>query len=186
MIALGIPLDIAGAAATPELVDSAISRCKLADDASMHALLDDVETALHEAEDSGAASSSDQRDLLDWEEVRQMADSGLVRFGSHTRRHTRLRDDVAPELIEDEVSGSRRILERRLGRMVPLFCYPNGDSSPRGYAAVAAAYEGAVSTQRGWNASGFDPYAVRRIGVHGDVSGNPAALLARSSGWAGI
>ena len=189
MIALGIPLDFAGAAATPEWIDTVISRCKVADDASMHALLDAIETALPEIKAGAAcppAAQNDQRDLLDWDEIRAMSNTGFVRFGSHTRRHTRLREDVAPEVIEDEVTGSKRILESRLGQNVPLFCYPNGDCSPRVYAAVAAAYEGALSTQRGWNTAGLDPYAIRRIGVHADVSATPSSTLARLSGWPGL
>ena len=189
MIALGIPLDVAGADATPEWIDLVISRCKVDDDASMHALLDAVERALPEITASAAhpwSEENDQRDLLDWDEIRAMSDTGLVRFGSHTRRHTRLREELGAEIIEDEVAGSRRILENHLGQTVPLFCYPNGDYSPQAYAAVAAAYEGAMSTQRGWNSVGFDPYAIRRIGMHGDVSGTSRSALARLSGWRGL
>ena len=189
IVSLGIPLDHAGAGVTPAMIDTAIARCKVADDTSMLALLDVIEKALPEIEAREAplsAEPKDQRDLLDWDEIRTMSDTGLVRFGSHTRRHTRLREDVALGLVEDEVAGSRRILATRLGQTVPLFCYPNGDCSARAYAAVAAAYEGAVSTERGWNAAGFDPYAVRRIGMHGDVSGTRRALLARVTGWEGL
>ena len=186
MLALGIPLDATGSDATPEWIDMVITRCKVANDASMHALLDAVETALPENTTSKAhlqAEENDQRDLLDWEEIRAMSNTGLVRFGSHTRRHTRLLDDVAPEIVMDEVTGSKQLLEDRLGQTVPLFCYPNGDYSPRAYAAVASSYEGAMSTERGWNTSRFDPYAIRRIGIHGDVSTNRIAFLARTSGW---
>ena len=189
MVALGIPLDLAGDTATPELIDTVISRCKLADDASMRTLLDAIERTLPATEASDAPVStepSEQRDLLDWHEIREMSDTDFVRFGSHTRRHTRLREGLAPYLLEDEVVGSKRSLEHRLGRTVSLFCYPNGDCSPHAYAAVSAAYDGAVSTHRGWNVAEFDPYAVRRIGMHGDVSANSIALLARSSGWAGV
>ena len=189
MLELGITLDVAGADATPEWIDTVISRCKVADDTSMHALLDALETAVPEIQDTpapGWPGKGDHRDLLDWQEIRTMSDSGLVRFGSHTRRHTRLREDLDREAVEDEVTVSRQLLEERLGQSVPLFCYPNGDFSPMAYAEVASTYEGAVSTQRGWNTPSPDPYAVRRIGIHGDVSGNPIALLARSSGWAGV
>jgi peptidoglycan/xylan/chitin deacetylase (PgdA/CDA1 family) len=189
MIALGVPLDVPGADATPEWIDMVILRCKVADDAWMDALLDAIEAALPEIRASAALrwpEKNDQRDLLDWDEIRAMSETGLVRFGSHTRRHTRLRETLDPKTIEDEVAGSREILENRLGQPVPLFCYPNGDYSPRAYAAVAAAYEGAVSTQRGWNAAGLDPYAIRRIGLHGDVSGTSRSTLARLSGWRGL
>jgi len=189
MVALGMPLDLVGDTATLELIDTVITRCKLADDSSMHALLDAIENTLPATEANDAPLSAeprDQRDLLDWHEALEMADSGLVRFGSHTRRHIRLREGIAADLIEDEVVGSKQSLESRLGRTVSLFCYPDGDCSPQAYAAVSATYDGAVSTHRGWNVAGFDPYSVRRIGIHGDVSASRIALLARSSGWAGV
>lgn len=180
LVTLGVPLELAGEEATPELIDAVIGRCKVASDARLHELLDQVEAVLPGRPAGG------ERDLLDWDEIREMADSGLVRFGSHTRRHTRLRDDLADEQLEDEIAGSRRILEERLSRTATLFCYPNGDCSARAYASVAGAYKGAVSTQRGWHRPGMDPYLVRRIGVHGDVSRTPRELLARVSGWRGI
>ena len=182
MTALGIPLDLSGPEVTPEFIDAVIGRCKVTNDASMHALLDQVEAVL--PEESG--DDEEERDLLDWDEVREMADSGLVRFGSHTRRHTRLREDVPPAQVEDEVAGSRRILEEKLDRPAPMFCYPNGDYSPAAYAAVKDAYEGAVSTQRGWHTQTMNPFTVHRIGIHQDVSRTPRALLARLSGWPGL
>jgi peptidoglycan/xylan/chitin deacetylase (PgdA/CDA1 family) len=182
MIALGIPLDLSGSNATPELIDEVISRCKTSDDASMHALLDQMESVLPVSR----AGDARARDLLDWEEVRKMADSGLVRFGSHSRRHTRLRADVPLAEVEDEVAGSRRILEVKLGRASPLFCYPNGDYSPAAYEMVRGAYDGAVSTQRGWNFPGEDAHMVRRISTHEDVSRMSSTLLARVSSWRGL
>ena len=182
MAAIGFPFDLNGVQATPELIDAVINHCKVSDDAAMHALLDQVEAAMPEQ----AGEGDGERDLLDWDEVREMADCGLVRFGSHTRRHTRLREDIAPELLEDEVAGSRRILEEKLSRPAPLFCYPNGDCSLEAYAAVRESYEGAVSTRRGWHSPDQDSHLVRRISMHEDVSQTPAALLARVSGWRGL
>ena len=184
MVALSFPLDLTGAEATPELIDAVIGRCKVADDASMHAMLDTIEAVL--PEEPGEEQDGSGRDLMDWDEARAMVDSGLVRFGSHTRRHTRLREDLSPDQLADEIVGSRRVLEERLGREAPLFCYPNGDCCPQAYASVSGAYEGAVSTRRGWHAPGMDPYLVRRIGVHEDVSRTPTALRARITGWRGL
>lgn len=180
LVALDVPLDMTGSESTPEVIDSVIGRCKVASDAHLHALLDQVEALLP---DLARAESTAERDLLDWAEVQEMADSGLVRFGSHTRRHTRLRDDLSDEQLEDEIGGSRRILEDKLGQPAPLFCYPNGDCSPRAYERVKSAYEGAVSTRRGWHRPRYDSFFIQRIGVHGDISDTPGNLLARCSGW---
>jgi peptidoglycan/xylan/chitin deacetylase (PgdA/CDA1 family) len=182
MAALGIPVDLSGHQATPERIDAVIGRCKVSDDAAMHALLDRLETVVPEV----STNEGSERDLLDWDEVREMAESGLVRFGSHTRRHTRLREDLTAEQLEDEVAGSRPILEAQLGRTAPLFCYPNGDYSSAAYGSVKENYEGAVSTQRGWHFPGDDPHLVDRISMHEDVSRTPSAFLARVSGWRGL
>ena len=58
-----------------------------------------------------------------------MRDSGLVSFGSHSRRHTRLLAHLDAGTLDDEVRMSRRILERDIGRPVEIFCFPNGDYS---------------------------------------------------------
>jgi peptidoglycan/xylan/chitin deacetylase (PgdA/CDA1 family) len=181
---LGFPVALSRSEATPQLIDTVISRCKVSDDAAMHALLDKLEAVMPlNGEDHGGTA---ERDLLDWQEIKKMTDSGLVRIGSHTRRHTRLREDIGPDVLEDEVAGSRRVLEEKLGQPAALFCYPNGDYSLEAYDAVRGSYEGAVSTQRGWHTPGEDAYLVRRISMHEDVSHNRPALLARVSVWRGL
>jgi peptidoglycan/xylan/chitin deacetylase (PgdA/CDA1 family) len=181
---IGFPFDVVGSQVTPELIDRVIVRCKVNDDSVMHALLDKLEAVLPaQAEMDGG---SEERDLLNWREIKEMADSGLVNIGSHTRRHTRLREGIDPDLLEDEVAGSRRIIEEKLGRPAPLFCYPNGDCSREAYCTARERYEGAVSTQRGWHTPGQDSHLVRRISMHEDVSRSPSALRARVSGWRGV
>ena len=177
---LGIPLDLRPEQATPEVIDRIIGRCKVTSDADMRAMLDHVETLVR------GAPQDRPRDLLDWHEVRHMAESGLVRFGSHTRRHTRLLEGLDAELLQDEVAGSRRVLEEKLGQPAPLFCYPNGDCSPAAYAAVKVTYEGAVTTRGGWHDPTQDPYLVHRVGIHEDVARTPTATLARTAQWPGL
>jgi peptidoglycan/xylan/chitin deacetylase (PgdA/CDA1 family) len=126
------------------------------------------------------------RDLLNWDEIREMADSGLVRVGSHTRHHTRLRENITAEQLLDEVVGSRRVLEEQLGRSAPLFCYPNGDYSQQAYDLVRETYDGAVVTEQGWHAPGADSHRLVRVSIHDDISRTPAAFLARTSGWRGL
>ena len=182
--ALDIPLDLPSAHATPDLIDTIISRCKVADDTAMHALLDRLEAAM--LDEGKPRQPVEERELLDWNEVRAMDESRLVRFGSHTRRHIRLRDDTPTGLLEDEICGSKRTLEETIGSAVELFCYPNGDLSQRAYRLVKRHYAGAVSTQSGWNRHGRDPWLIRRIGIHEDVSKTRVAFLGRLSAWPGL
>jgi hypothetical protein len=108
MIALGIPLDFAGADATPEWIDTVISRCKVADDASMHALLDAIETALPEIK-AGAA--------LRWPETERSARPARLgrnpRDVEHRVRPVRLAHTSAHAPPRD--SGSRGHRRRSRG-----------------------------------------------------------------------
>lgn len=159
-----------------EQIDALICRCKnVRTDAEMTAVLDDLEGSL-------PSSGSSERDLASWAEIEEMAGSGLIRIGSHTRRHVRLMATLAPDALEDEVVGSCRTLQERLGMAPRTFCYPNGDHSPAAVALVRRHYLGAVTTQDGWNAPGSDRHLLRRVGVHEDVSSNSTAFIARLAG----
>ena len=62
---------------------------------------------------------------LTWNQVREMHQSGLVAFGSHTCTHRRLRD-LPDDEIWQEITQSKQILEEKLGAPVVSFCYPYG------------------------------------------------------------
>lgn len=153
----------------PEGIDRAIVACKAFTDAEMNAFLDRLPPV------EGAAT----RDLLDAEEVRAMAKSGLVRFGSHTRHHTRLHAGLSQQVLADEIEGSALDIERLVGRRPVLFCYPNGDYTPEAVDEVRKHYQGAASTSHGWNGAGLDSMHIRRVGMHEDVSSSRDEFLAR-------
>jgi peptidoglycan/xylan/chitin deacetylase (PgdA/CDA1 family) len=118
---------------------------------------------------------------MSWDEIRQMAASGKIRFGSHTRRHTRLDARVAVEVLEDEIRASRDLIERQLQTPVSSFCYPNGDHCPATVELVRGSYATAVTTRRGWNSASSDAHLLNRVGVHEDVSNSAPAFLTRLS-----
>lgn len=124
-----------------------------------------------------------ERVLLDWGEVQEMAESGLIEFGSHTRHHVRLRTDVPELVVQEEVTGSATQIAEMTGRKPTLFCYPNGDLSEYATNAVGSNYMGAVTTQFGWNNSSTSPHSLKRIGLHEDISSTESRFLARISGW---
>lgn len=134
------------------------------------------------SQDEGNEGDEGERDLMDWAEIRAMLASGLIRFGSHTRRHTRL-SCASAATLEDEITGSRAVITQELGVAPEAFCYPNGDTSAEAIDLVRKNYTSAVTTQKGWHVPQADPYTIRRIGVHEDVSNRPASFLARISGW---
>jgi peptidoglycan/xylan/chitin deacetylase (PgdA/CDA1 family) len=153
----------------PITIDRAIVACKAFSDADMHAYLDQL---------PALPQGNVARDLLDAGEIREMAASGLVRFGSHTRHHTRLRAGVHREVISDEVAGSADEIEKLTGSRPTLFCYPQGEFTPESLDVVRDHYRGAAVT-RGWNESNLDPLLIRRVGMHEDVSARREEFLAR-------
>jgi peptidoglycan/xylan/chitin deacetylase (PgdA/CDA1 family) len=74
---------------------------------------------------------------IDWDELRAMEHGGVT-IGSHTRTHVSLPME-APADIADELGGSRRTLEERLGHPVVHFAYPGGQFTPAVVSAVARA-----------------------------------------------
>lgn len=122
--------------------------------------------------------------LMNWEQLREMADSGLVTVGSHTCNHFRLREDLPLEVLEAELSESKKKLEAELSREISLFCYPNGDLCEAALKRITEIYKAAVTTQTGINSSSeFNPYQLSRIGIHEDRSNSPRKFQSRLSTW---
>jgi peptidoglycan/xylan/chitin deacetylase (PgdA/CDA1 family) len=100
-------------------------------------------------------------DLMRWDDVRALQPE-LITIGSHTRSHPILSRLSEGELAR-EVVGSREELERRLGRPVEHFCYPNGDRDPRVVQLVRHTYSSAVTVLSGFVRRGADPFLLPRI-----------------------
>jgi len=102
---------------------------------------------------------------LGWKELKEMTDSGLVAIGSHTISHAWL-PALDDRQLEDEVAGSKRILEEHLGRPVNLFCYPVGAFNKKVQESVKrAGYILAVGTNPGKLYPSDDIYAIKRIKI---------------------
>jgi len=122
--------------------------------------------------------------LMNWDQVQKMHQTGLVDIGSHTKYHVRLRADVEPRVMGEEIIQSKDFIETKLGIDVKLFCYPNGDWCPSARSIVQQHYLSAVTTQKGINVgSTKDFFTLPRMGVHEDCSLTKTKLLARLSNW---
>jgi peptidoglycan/xylan/chitin deacetylase (PgdA/CDA1 family) len=75
--------------------------------------------------------------LADWDMLREMR-AGGISIGSHTRNHALLPNEP-DAVLENELRGSRRVLEERLDARVELLAYPDGRFDRRVVRAVAAA-----------------------------------------------
>jgi len=103
-----------------------------------------------------------------WEELREMAGSGLVEIGSHTTTHPIL-SSITDQESWKELTESRRQMEEGVGRKVSSFCFPNGlpgDYRPSQVKQlVAAGYRCAVVADFGLVRNGADSYHLPRIGM---------------------
>jgi peptidoglycan/xylan/chitin deacetylase (PgdA/CDA1 family) len=106
---------------------------------------------------------------MQWEQLRRLAEAGWE-IGSHTRSHPRLLQLDDAHLAE-ELEGSKRDCEERLGRVCRSLAYPFGDVDARvAKAAEAAGYEAAGALLRGramLRGSGL-PVRIRwpRVGIY--------------------
>ncbi len=120
-----------------------------------------------------------RRVLLDWEEVRIMADQGVT-FGSHSCSH-RIMTQIPLEEARKEMVESRHAMLLHGIKPVPVFCYPNGncDQSLKALARDSG-YLAAVGCEIGLEGHHpHDQFALKRIGLHEDATAS-ASLFALS------
>ena len=113
-----------------------------------------------------------------------MYQSGLITFGSHTVSH-KILTTLADEEINDELMKSKEklISEDVVDPSFIYFCYPNGNYNERIAGMVKeAGYNVAVTTSHGWNLRNADPFQLRRIGIHQDMTSTEAMFGCRVVG----
>ncbi|HNQ50977.1 MAG TPA: polysaccharide deacetylase family protein, partial [Candidatus Omnitrophota bacterium] len=105
-------------------------------------------------------------DKLNWGQIREMRDSGLITFGSHSLSHPFLECITSPPELVNEILGSKNALERSLGRPVRTFSYPcgrlNDDVRQK---VIDAGYGAAVVTNPGKTFSSSDVFALKRLRI---------------------
>lgn len=112
------------------------------------------------------------RSFFSWDEARQMRKSGLVSFGSHTCSHSILTTLQRQEVVKELSFSRKKLLKESVCEegFVP-FCYPNGNHNREIVEMVRqAGYSLAVTTMNGWNSSDTDPFVLKRIGIHDDMT----------------
>jgi peptidoglycan/xylan/chitin deacetylase (PgdA/CDA1 family) len=104
-----------------------------------------------------------ERQALTDAEIDEMAP--YVDFQVHTRFHPIL-GRCSDEEAWEEIAGSKRELEERLGRECRHFSYPNGDFGSRDRALVRkAGFASARTTALGWTRPGTDPFELPCFGI---------------------
>ena len=146
---------------------------------------DEIERAISELSTRWGFDSEPQgRAFLSWDEVREMKNSGLITFGSHTASH-RILTILSDNEIEDELIRSKQklIAEKAIDPTCIPFCYPNGNYNAKTAKLVKEmGYHLAVTTENGWNDGKADLFRLRRIGIHEDITSTKALFGCRITG----
>ena len=130
--------------------------------------------ALSRLTDECPAESMPQ--ALDWQQVRELENSGLVRFGPHGASHAIL-TGLDDRTLAEEIRRSRDALHNGCQRPLPVYCYPNGDNDARVRRQVADHdFPFALGTATGIYRGHSDPLALPRFGVSQRVARNPQLL----------
>jgi peptidoglycan/xylan/chitin deacetylase (PgdA/CDA1 family) len=106
---------------------------------------------------------------ITWEQLEEMKADGFT-VGSHTRFHSDLtkpkEGETEPEYmgrIEDEIKGSKKIIDRKLGQDTYVLAYPYGYYDQRSIRiAREAGYKIAMSVKRGGNPFYANPLSLKR------------------------
>jgi peptidoglycan/xylan/chitin deacetylase (PgdA/CDA1 family) len=129
----------------------------------------------------GEEPNRPDRAFLTWEEVEEMYYSGLVCFGSHTAAHPFL-TALTEEQAQQELCRSLDVLIARkvVNSDFLSFCYPYGSYSERLSEMVRhAGYHLATTGEYGWHRQGANPFTVKRIPIHQDISATNAMFASR-------
>lgn len=102
---------------------------------------------------------------LNWSQIEEMTSSGIITIGSHTKSHAWL-PSLGSEELRRELTASKDILEKKLGRKVESLCYPLGAHDDRVKRAVKeAGYSCAVATNPKKPGPKDDLYSLRRVRI---------------------
>ena len=143
----------------------------------------EIFSALNEIHSTELLTGKLPNALMNWDQLKEMQDSGLVAIGSHTCNHMRLSDALSAEQLQHEIKNSKEVLEDKLGGSVDLFCFPNGDYNEATLNLVTETYVAAVTTKRGIiDADAAKLHELTRVAIHEEISNSRRLFGARLSG----
>ncbi len=120
--------------------------------------------------------------FMTWDQVRVMVQDGME-IGSHTQTHIYLPTYPSLERVQDEIRGSKIVLEKELGIEIKYFCYPSGGFSEEIKNLLKqAGYKGACTTNRGFDRYNKDIYELKRIRMK-DNNNTNFDMWAKLSGY---
>lgn len=143
-----------------ETFNAIVKYLKRVDNAVMEKIIEDIRKTLEVSE----KEIENNQMMLNWDEIREMHEAGLVTFGAHTVNHPIL-TQVDMERAVYEIQESKRIIEKQLGVTVKSFAYPNGDYNTKIENVVSTSgFNYACTTMEENEIKDFSPYIIGRAG----------------------
>lgn len=95
-----------------------------------------------------------QKNFMTWQQIKNLDTAGMT-IGSHTKSHPYLAKILNKQKLTEEIAGSKKIIEEKLGEKVDFFAYPFGHYNDQviavvkeaGYKAARSFYRGAYNTK---------------------------------------
>lgn len=105
------------------------------------------------------------------EMIKEMSDSGLVKFESHTMSHPSLvAVSSSPSLLDKEIQDSKNKIEAITGKPVTALSYPNGEFNEAVKTCTSKYYKYGVRKDLGMHNTSYDNFEVRRFRVNRSTS----------------
>ncbi len=105
---------------------------------------------------------------LSWPQIQEMSQSNLITFGAHTCSHPILALCTS-ELMDKEITTPKKIIEEKLNKNCPLFCYPYGGEDSFNEQTKKCVQEAgfccALTTITGTNDALTDLFTLKRLGT---------------------
>jgi len=124
----------------------------------------DIMKRIEEIKKKVRYTPSAKTELLDWEKVKSLANSGWA-IGSHTMSHINLAVE-SEEIVTRELYDSFKLIENKIGSTTQHFAYPFGmpqHISEYAIDIVKKYYSSAVMATNGINKCGDDLFRLKRV-----------------------
>ena len=119
--------------------------------------------------------------VLNWDEIREMSDSGLVEFGCHTATHRKLHQ-LPEHQVKEELAKSKKSIESNLVKPCDFFSYPRGRLNDMVINEVKnAGFKAGVIVKEGRVGPENDLYKLPRFGIFNSTGW--WQFLGKISGW---
>lgn len=111
------------------------------------------------------AGAEKKLQLMNWEQMREMSESGVIEFGGHTVTHCNL-NEISENEAKTEIKKCKEELEEKLEKKILSFAYPYGFFNEKHEKMVEeTGYKYGIATDSGTADFFENLYHIRRIGI---------------------